>query len=458
MTIKKPPRIQTRAIQHLDNEDEGGGGFKSCFLPLLIVAIVAGAIGTYFYLNWDRYFGKPPEDNEPEYVPPPKPKLKPAEVAPPPPVEEEKPPAPPPKKTVAQLKAEADEAQHKLDFQIEEAKKASKGKELPGFAGVRFGDPAQGETLYYTSIPDAAGNTNGGGYGCVVLGPKLAKPFRSFVKNPLLYVTPKSRKVYRIEFSLDLKKTPSTMPDAETTNVVALLEKKFRRDALHLDPALYPLGRREYVFPFGETTLTVGEYGGDWLKLIVEHDGVRAEAKGETETAHKEALGEKVRVKILGSDKYPTQGEVKIGRGKLKKGTIRSFCGLRFGNSAPYDAKFVSTPQGGRAFFIDYRKAKLTPFMGFDHGTAEVGRANGAIMAVELYSDGSDEGLTDEEYFGKVRQALEDFYSVKPQTSTGDGPCPKLVYALGDVALTLAPDPRGGFMLRAENTVFKALW
>lgn len=454
--IKSNRRIQGHEIKHLDTGDERGGGLKSCFLPLLIFLIVAGAIGTFFYLNRDRYFGK--EEPEQEETPPPKPKPveKPAEPPPPPPEEPPEPP-PPPKKTVAQLKAEADAAQKDLDVKIAEARKKNVGKELPGFAGAKFGEQVKGAPISVVKLPGAE-DVTAAGFGYSMRGPVLKSAFRSFGKQPTVWVTPKTRQIFRIEFSRDLDRTPGTMPDPDTTNLVSVLAKKLRRDPFALDPEQYPLARREYVFPMGATTLTVSEEGGGIQKLVAINEGMFDQVRAESAELRADELKKTVKDKILGSDKYPSSGKVKTKTIRMKKGTIRSFCGLSFGALAPYGAKVSRPPKGVCAFFIDYRMAKLRPFMNFEHGRAEIGRSNGAICAVELYSEGASDGLTDAEYFEKVRKTLESHYEVKPQETPTAGKFPKLVYALGDVDLTLAPDENGGFRLRAENTVLKALW
>ena len=130
---------------------------------------------------------------------------------------------------------------------------------------------------------------------------------------------------------------------------------------------------------------------------------------------------------------------------------------MRSGRSAK---AFVSSSpaKGTCAFFVDYAKFKCHPFMNFVHGRAETGRSNGAIVAVDLHSDGPTDGLSDEEYYNKVRGVLESHYKVKPREEKGEGPLKTLVYGVGDTDLTFGPDPAGGFRLRAENTVLSALW
>lgn len=431
---------------------------KSCMLPLILLLIFGGGIGTYVYTHWTGFRKDQPEEEE---APPPpkraepKPAVEPVKE-PEKPAEPEEPP-PPPKKTVAELKAEADAAQEELDRKIAAAREQSAGKELPGFAGVRFGEVVNETPLATVKLP-GTGDLETDGFGIAMQGPTLKRAFMAFGTRPKVWVTPKTHRVYRIEFAHALNRLPGPMPDAETTNLVAVLERKFRRDALHLDPEKFPLGRREYVFPLGTTTLTVGEYGGGMLKLVVENEAMHDDVRKESAAERKRQLAEEPRVKALGSDKYPKAGAVKLTNVRMKKGTLRKFCGIAFGALPPYGAKISNPKDGCKAFFIDYRKSKCRPFMGFTHGRAEIGRANNAVYAVELHSDGAYDGLTDVEYFARVRQAIEGYYETKPISTKGQEPLPTLVYGIGDADITLGPDPAGGFRLRAENTMLKALW
>lgn len=453
--MRRPMRVPRKPTMNLDGGEKEGG--HSCLLPIILLLIVGGAIGTYVYLH---YTGFRKEEPEIEEVAPPKP-VEQKPVTPEPVVEPEKPaepePPPPPKeKTVAELKAEADVAQKELDAKIAEARKASAGKELPGFAGARFGDVAKGtpittERLSVGSLPDC-------GYGVALQGPVLKSAFRGFGDRPVLWVTPKTYKIYRIEFSRNLNGTPGPRPDPETTNLVALLSKKMRRDPLGLDAEKYPYGRREYVFPFGATSLKVCECGGGVLKLVAENENMYAQVKAESEELRKADLAKTFPDKALSSDKYPDSGKVKLGGIRLKKGTPRHFCGIAFGSLPPYGAKVSKPLKGTWSAYLNYSKFKCRPFANFEHGRAELGRSNGAVVAVELFSAGATEGLTEEEYFAKVRRTLEARYGVKPRETKGDGAMPTLTYGIGDVDLTFGPDPAGGFRLRAENTTLKALW
>jgi len=444
-----PHTRPTKIKLETGGSSEGGGGLWPIVLILLLV--IGGAVGAYIWFHGLKK-EPPPEIEEP---PPPKPIEKPVEPKPVMPTEPE-PPPPPKVKTVAELKAEADAAQKELDAKIAEARKQSVGKELPGFAGAKFGVVVKGVQIATEKLP--GGGLTESGYGISMRGPELKTPFRSFGRSPTVWVTPKTHKVYKIEFARDLDRTPGPLPDPDTTNLVAVLSKKLRRDPFALDPEKYPMGRREYVFPFGTTTLTVSEPGGGVQKLTVVDEGLYDQVRAESAELRKAAVDADGNVKALGSDKYPKSGAVKTVLIRMKKGTPKAFCGIAFGSLAPYGAKLIAPRQGGPGFFIDYRKADCRPFMSFDRGRALVGKENGAVHSVELFSDGASDGLTDAEFFAKVRRTLSNRYKQEPQETAGTGAFPKLTYAVGDLEITLAADPNGGFTLKAVNTTLKALW
>ena len=216
---------------------------------------------------------------------------KPAE---PPPVQEtvpEKPaePPPPPKKTMRELKAEADAAQRALDVEIAKARVLNRGKELPSFAGIRFGEVMKGPARTPEAIVSGT-ETNVSGYVRRMAGPKLKAPFRKFDNPPIVYVTPQSHRIFRIEFTQAIPRKPGLALNPETTNLVEILSGKLKFQPFALDFEKYPMGDREFVFPMDKTTLTVGEYGGEKLRLTVEHEEFRTLAKSETEAFRAEAL------------------------------------------------------------------------------------------------------------------------------------------------------------------------
>lgn len=423
-------------------------------LPLLMIlgllALVGAAgFGVYVVLHMDRFFPKQAEVEEDDG---PRPLAKPEKPveAPPAPVVEEKPvveeapePPPPPKKTVAEMKAEAEEAQRELAAKIAEARKDGH-KPIPGFGGVRFGEPLEGLPVLREEQP-------GGGTAYAVLGPALKKPLFAFSARPLVWVTPKTRKVFRIEYACDLAKPAGEALSPETTNVVAAITAKFNRTPFSLDVEKYPLAPRTFVYVFGDTSLTLGEYGGTRLKLVIEHEGYGETIRKESEAVRQETLAEKANAAVLGSSKYPNGGKVK-SRVRTKSSSPGSFCGVVFGTLPPSGARLAPQRLGVGGFYLDYRFAKCAPFFGFDHGKATVGSAG--VSAVELFSDGSSEGLTDDEYAARVRAALAKHFKAKAQPAAASSK--DEVTVVGDVTITFGPDPRGGFRLKAEHAKYAA--
>ena len=373
-------------------------------------------------------------------------------------VEEPVEPPPPPKKSVAELKAEADKAQQELDRAIASAR-ASSGKTLMSFGGLGFGDVMKDSPISLESVPSDGGPAEDA--LCYrLLGPKLGRSLPPFGDQPQLFVTPQTRRIFRIEYSRPIPRRPGWEVNPDTTNLVTTLAGKLKREPFTLDLEEYPLGDRKFVFLAGETTLTVRECGGESLRLVIEHGGLRAAAKEETAVFRKESLDSPVSMKTLTSDAYPNSGVVKFGRVRVKDGTPRAFGGVVFGSLPPYSAKMFAPASSTdpKGFFIDYRKSKLKPFMNFEHGKATLSVINGAVIAVTLYSNGPEDGLTAEEYLEKVRKALGRKFKTKPVRTTGEGAQTETVYSVGSLSITLGPDPRGGFFLKAVNETLQQAW
>ena len=110
-------------------------------------------------------------------------------------VEEPVEPPPPPAKTAVELKAEADEAQRALDLEIERARPES-GKTLPSFADIRFGDVMEGSPIALEGIPQN-GDRSEDGLCHRMFGPKLGKALRQFGNQPIVFVTPQTRRIFR---------------------------------------------------------------------------------------------------------------------------------------------------------------------------------------------------------------------------------------------------------------------
>ena len=367
-------------------------------------------------------------------------------------------PPPPPVKTVVELKAEADEAQRALDLEIARARTTS-GKTLMSFAGIRFGDEASASAISLEGLPSDGGASEDG-LCHRLLGPKQGKALCGLDVQPVLFATPKTHRVFRIEFGRTIERRTGWAVSPVTTNLVEMLAGRMKRRPFALDLAKYPLGERRYVFLAGETTVTVCECGGERLKLVVEHGGLRQAAKDETAGFRKESLDSPVDTKALTADTYPNSGMVKFGRVRTKNGTPKAFCGIVFGSLPPYSAKMAAPASSAdpKGFFIDYRKAKCRPFMNFDHGRAEVSAINGAVIAVTLYSNGPEDGMTAEDYLAKARGALERKFKAKPARTSGEGALQEVSYSVGSMEISLGPDPCGGFFLKAVNEPMQKAW
>jgi len=367
-------------------------------------------------------------------------------------------PPPPPPKSVDELKAEADQAQKALDLEIANARKPG-DKSLPSFAGITFGDVLNGPVISLEQLNGTSG-TNTGGFCQLMFAPRQTSSLRGFKNQPVVHVTPLTHKIFRIEFSRKIERRPGWRYSPETTNLVQTIASKIRREPFSLDIGKYPLARHEFVFPIGETTLTVGEYGGEILKLVVEHAGFRASAFEETDAFRKDILSKTTLTKTLTADTYPNGGMVKFGRVRMKKATPKAFCGVIFGSLPPYSAR-ITTPASAtdlKSFFIDYRKSKCKPFMNFNHGKVELSAINGAALAVRLFSNGPEDGLSSEEFFDRARKAIEHKFKIQPSSEKGDGPIHDLTYTVGSLEITLGPDPNGGFRLSGVNTTLKDAW
>ena len=94
--------------------------------------------------------------------------------------------------------------------------------------------------------------------------------------------------------------------------------------------------------------------------------------------------------------------------------------------------------------------------MNFDHGKAEISAINGAVIAVTLYSNGPEDGMTAEDYLAKVRVALERKFKTRPVRTSGEGPGQEVAYSVGSLEVTLGPDPHGGASRRGRRSSAQA--
>ena len=487
-------RSPGNAAPRLSNKSKGGGG--SIVVKLVFLALVGGA----GYFGWKQFAAY---------------KARPRPVAPPPVkqtvVVEEPPPAVQPEKKVqrpkrkrrlteaerdeelirqaeeeerrkkalendpAEIKRRQEEAlkrQQEADARARErfaaveaerkaaldkvaaARREPVAKPFSALKGFRFGTVQEG-------VPSVWGTVNDGlsveecGVTYAVYGNEVAKPIGTLGKSPLLWVTPKTKRLFRIEFFRDMAAAPKSRHDAETASLVEMMKKALKRDPIATrveDPAL---AGEEFVFPVGDATVKVGEYGGK-VKLIAEHEGLRREAKAEADELRSAKVKDASDDNLLISTDYP-QGPAVNYKGlisRFREGTPKSFCGLNFGRRPPESATIVNPKNGEKGFFLDYERAKCPAFKGFTVGKADIDRYRGGLFAVTLYnSEGGQDGLDDAEYFKSVREALDRQYLVKPVEKPGTREFPELVYEKGDVRVTFGPSHNGGFRLRAENMV-----
>ncbi len=443
-------------------------------VPAILVLLILGTVG---YFGWKAFDGRravmrtreaefrrlqAERDRRLRYVEPETNEVKKAEVtavvAPPP----KPPPEEPKKKTEAEVLREEEEHRRAVWVQIEEARKKDGTKPLGSFAGIRFGEPmVSGVPVKWgTALEESAGDSVAArGVVFAVYGPELKKPFMSFGTSPLVWVTPKRRRPYRVEFSRPLELVPQTMHDPETGKIVAEIRKKFKKGRFFA-PRPSVLGREgcEYVLPIGLATVTIEERDGT-LRFAVEREDIRNEARAETVLLRQEKGRVSADGALLDSNRYPHRDiDWAEYRGvRFKDETPRAFCGIVFASRPAENTEVVVPQRGPKGFFLDYGRAKCAPFRGFAYGRADIDQVRGGVYAVHLTSEGGTEGQDDKDYFESVKASLSAHYKVTPSERQGEGEFPELTYRIGDLTVVFGPDPRGGFYLHAENNVLADL-
>lgn len=367
-------------------------------------------------------------------------------------------PPEPPKKSEAEILREEEAHRKAVWAQIEEARKKSDAKPLESFAGIRFGEPfaAGAPVKWGTAFEESAGDSvTARGVAFAVYGPKPTKPFGT---KPLVWVTPKERRPYRIEFSRPLAAKAATKHDPETTNLVAQIQSRFKVEPFTPRPCVPGRAGCEFVFPLGTATVTIGEYDGS-LCFAVEREDVRESARAETESLRQDMRVVSADGERLDSKRDPNGGlDQKKYRGlRLKDETPRAFCGVVFGSLPPEGTTILVPQKGAKGFFLNYRMAKCPPFRGFVYGRADIDPVRGGVYAVHLSSEGGAYGQDDKDYYESVKASLSEHYKVTPVEKKGDGMFPDLAYQVGDLVVTFGPDPRGGFYLNAVNAVLAAM-
>jgi len=463
-TGQQPPAVQQTALSNTGPKRRGSP------VPVILTLIVVGVVGYFGWKAVSKYLANKRAEEaeyqrllaeqkkrlqyveEPETNAAPTKKVEVVEAPPEPP--------PPPKKTEAEILREEEALRKAVWAQIEEARKKSDAQPMAGFAGIKFGEPfASGAPVKWeTAFEEEAGDSVAArGVAFAVYGPKRKKPFMSFDASPLVWVTPKTRSPYRIEFSRALA-PKGDKHDPGTTNLVAVLQEKFKSEPFAPRPSVPGRAGCEFVFPLGVTTVMVGEYG-NLLKFSLERSDLKEQAKAETETLRKEKSDVTEDAKVLASKRYPNKGidRTKYRGVRLKDETPRAFCGIVFASTPPEGANLIIPQKGPKGFFLNYEMAKCPAFRGFAHGRADVDPVRGGVYAIHLTSEGGMEGQDDKDYFESVKAAISTNYSVTPSEKKGEGPFPELTYQIGDLTVVFGPDPRGGFFLNAENQVLAAL-
>ena len=456
-------------------------------LPAILVVIVLGVVGYFGWTAFVKYREK--KDREQEEIrarnreinarneekrrvkPDDKPETDAVEKV----VEDESKlemPPEPPKKPEAEILREEEAHRKTVWAQIEEARKKGDAPLWDSFVGVKFGVPDQPflsarPVKWGTAFEESAGDSVAArGVAFAVYGPNSIK---SFGTKPLVWVTPQTRRPYRVEFSRPLVPNSATKHDSETTNLVARIQSnlsnyvekvhsQFKVELFTPRPCVPGRAGCEFVFPMGTTTWTVGEYDGA-LRLSVEREDIRKEALAETEALRQRMSSVSADGELLDSRRYPNGGvDPKNYRGvRFRDGTPSSFCGIVF-KSAPAENTTIQVPQkGAKGFFLDYRMAKCPPFRGFVYGRADIDSVRGGVYAIHLSSEGGVYGQDDKDYYETVKASLSAHYKVTPSEKKGEGEFPELTYQIGDLTVTFGSDPRGGFFLNAENGVLAAL-
>ena len=358
----------------------------------------------------------------------------------------------------ARARARFDEAQSVRKAALDKVAAARTDPEAKPFnalKGYRFGTVQEGVPSVWGPILDGGETVNDCGMTYAIYGNEVSKPIGTLGKTPLVWVTPKTKRIFRVEFFRNLVLAKKSNHDAETDSLVDMMKKAMKRDPVVTRPADPALRGVEYVFPMGETTIRVGEYG-DELKVIAEHEGLRKEAKAESDELRATKAADTSEDDLLIGTSYP-QGPAVNYKGlfsRFREGTPKSFCGLIFGRLPPESATIVNPKHGEKGFYLDYGRAKCPAFKGFTVGKADIDRYRGGLFAVTLYnSEGGQQGLDDAAYFKSVREALDRQYLVKPEEKKGTREFPELVYRKGDVTITFSPEHNGGFRLRGENHV-----
>lgn len=364
-------------------------------------------------------------------------------------------------KTEEEILREEEAARQAVLAKVAEARGKDGVQPIPSFAGVRFGEPfAEGTPVTWGTVmpQEAGGDVAKRGASFAVYGQPLKKAFLSLAvgTRPLVWVTPGTRRPWRVEFARPLVCARGTKHDPGTQKVVEELSKRFGEPFVTTPPRENRAGC-EYVFPRGSSTVVVAERNGK-LVFEVERDDLKADACKEAAELRAAKRVDEEGDKIIASSRYP-HGEIdrrRYPKVRFQESTPPSFCGVLFASQPPEGVPVVVPQKGPKGFFLDFDRVKCRAFKGFRVGRANVDPYRGGVYAVDLYSEGGTEGLDDKDYYAAVKDSLSRHYKVEPKT-VGTGDFPALAYTVGDVTVDFGPDPRGGFRLRAANKVLAEL-
>lgn len=316
---------------------------------------------------------------------------------------------------------------------------------LKSLGGIVFGATVGNRPIVDRSLIEDGETLAACGVAYGIRSLPLGKTFSAFDNRPFLWVTPKTFRVFKIEF----EGVPSDRPEVAEMELVTALKKRFS-----VDPVKLPGAR--HVFRLGETSVEIGVVDGH-LKLVAEHAGLREEAKRESVEVRRMKIEDVGGGRRLDDGDYPNGGPADLKGVKFRAGTPNAFCGFVFGTLAPLGGERKDHGHGHRYFHVNYGGLKKGAFKGFSVGRAETCWGNGGLYAVTLLSSGSQEELDDREYLANLRDTVARHYGVEPVAQPDENGRPRFLYRLGDVEVIVGVDPKGGFFLHAENTVLASV-
>jgi len=314
------------------------------------------------------------------------------------------------------------------------------GRTLQSLGGIKFGSVHQGTPIAKELLSEGSTLAECG-MGFAVKGPVLKRRFLSFDAQPVLWISPKSFRVYRMDFAWQGKNGS----EEAMAEVAGALESRFG-----VKMASSADGSR--AFRMGETTVSLVNDGGT-VKMRVEHAGFKESAKAEFGEVRRTMM-EDFDATALFAGGYPNGGMVHGKTKKAGQNTPKAFGGIVFGSvPTPGTHVVVEARTGEKTFYLDYAVRAIQPFKRFTAGRAFFDAAHG-VYAVELESAAGPDELTAGEYTENVRETLARRFP--PPEGAAEKGLPATFHA-GDVDIALLEDPQGGLVLRAVNKVLAPL-